>query len=351
MSASGISARRVRLVIGVDGGNSKADIALVDARGRLLAAVRGPTISHQAAPLDVAMARLESLVSEAARQAVRSLALPADLLVASLAGADYTEDVRTLRRAIEGLGIARRTIVVNDTIGALRAGASAGWGVALVCGQGINAAAVAADGRQARFPAVGDIAGDRGGGGDVGMAALQGAIRGRDGRGPRTSLERAVPAFFGCRHPSAVTRRLYLGKIPSNRISELSPLVFAAAAAGDHVAREIVSSLANELAAMATALIRRLRLGRAEFEVVLAGGVFRTRDEEFYRTLADGVHRAAPGARLVHLACPPVAGAVLLALDELARCGAHAPPAEAAVRRLRGALGAWDVAQTSAAGT
>lgn len=342
MSASGPAARRWPLVIGVDGGNSKADVALADARGRLLAAVRGPTVSHQAAPLDVAMARLKLLVGEAARQGGPSAALPADLLVASLAGADYADDVRTLHDAIDDLGVARRTIVVNDTMGALRAGASAGWGVALVCGQGINAAAVARDGRQARFPAVGDIAGDRGGGGDVGMAALQAAVRGSDGRAPRTSLERAVPAFFGVRRPSTVTRQLYVGRIPSTRISELSPLVFAAAAAGDQVALEIVTSLANELTAMATALIRRLHLGRAEFEVVLAGGVFRTRNEDFYRTLADGIHRTAPHARLVHLASPPVAGAVLLALDDLARRGAQAPPAEAAARGLRGALEAWD---------
>lgn len=343
---SNTTARRTAVVIGVDGGNSKADVALADASGRLFAAVRGPTVSHQAVELDVAMSRLEALVREAARLAGPRASLPVDLLVASLAGADYPEDVRTLRRAIERLGIARQTMVVNDTIGAFRAGATATWGVALVCGQGINAAAIAPDRRQARFAGVGDIAGDWGGGGAIGMAALQAAVRGSDGRGPQTSLERAVPAFFGLRRPSLVTRELYFRKIPSTRISELSPLVFAEAGTGDRVAREIVTSLANELGTMASVLIRRLRLGRREVEVVLAGGVFRTRDEEFYGTLADVIRRVAPRARLVHLEWPPVAGAVLLALDEFEQRVGQTPDVQVA-ERLRAALRSWDQAQSA----
>ena len=89
----------------------------------------------------------------------------------------------------------------------------AGWGVGLVCGQGINAGAIAPNGRQARFPGVGDIAGDWGGGGGIGMAALQAAVRGDDGRGPRTSLESSVPAFFGVQTPAAMTRAFYFGRI------------------------------------------------------------------------------------------------------------------------------------------
>ncbi len=176
------------LVLGIDGGNSKVDVALVGADGTLVAAARAPTISHQAVGIDEGMARLDRLVRQVSADA--GIELPVEVAVASLAGADYPEDVELLRAGIEGLGLARDVVVVNDTIGAFRAGASGKWGVALVCGKGINAAAIAPDGREARFPGVGDIAGDWGGGGGVGMAALQAAVRGSDGRGPRTSLER-----------------------------------------------------------------------------------------------------------------------------------------------------------------
>src|SRR6266498_2997861 len=56
-------------VLAVDGGNSKTDVALLDRTGRLLAAVRGPTSSHQAIGLEPGLRVLEGLVGEAAQRA------------------------------------------------------------------------------------------------------------------------------------------------------------------------------------------------------------------------------------------------------------------------------------------
>jgi N-acetylglucosamine kinase-like BadF-type ATPase len=347
-------------VLGIDGGNSKADVVLVSADGTLLAAVRGRTISHQAIGLKAGMSRLESLVRQCAdaaadsggdalddlRASASGEGPVAELAVASLAGADYLPDIRLLTNAIEARGLSERTIVVNDTIGALRAGALRPWGVVLVNGQGVNAAAIAPSGKMVRFPAVGDIAGDWGGGGSVGMAGLAAAIRGRDGRGPRTSLERSVPAHFGLARPASITRAMYDGRIAENRVGELSPVVFGAAQEGDPVARAIVDRLATELVAMARALIRRLRISREDLEVVLAGGVFRTDDAEFYAAIERGVRAVAPRANLVRLRWPPVVGAALLGLDQLA--GGDAGPEVAA--RLRASIGAWDREITGANG-
>lgn len=331
------------LVLGIDGGNSKVDIALADGDGHLLGAARGPTVSHQAVGLAAGMARLADLAGSLAAQA--EVQLPVDVVVASLAGADYPEDVGQLQAAIEALEVGREVVVVNDTIGAFRAGASETWGVALVCGKGINAAAIAPDGRQARFPGVGDIAGDWGGGGGVGMAALQAAVRGFDGRGPRTTLEKAVPTHFGLGDPDEVVRELYFARIEEIRVAELASITFREAAAGDVIARQIVSRLSAELAAMANALIRRLDMARLPLEVVLAGGVFRTADETFYRELFDGIKAVAPAAQFVHLRWPPVAGAVLMAIDELARRSGETVD-EASADRLRDALARWDRSET-----
>jgi N-acetylglucosamine kinase-like BadF-type ATPase len=329
-------------VLAVDGGNSKTDVALVDADGRLLAFVRGPTTSHQAVGLERGMDRLRSLVTQAAEQAGLDAALRpvAELGVHAIAGADYRADVRRLERALRSAGTTRDVVVVNDTIGALWAGSSAGWGIALICGEGINGAAIAPDGRMVRFDGVGDISGDWGGGHSVGMAGVAAAVRAADGRGPATSLERLVPGHFGLRRPPALTRALYDQRIALRRTSELSPVVFAAAADGDAVARSIIDRLADELAVMAVALARRARITRLPVEVVLAGGVFRTRDEPFYDRIRAGIQAAVPDARLVHLDVPPVAGPALEGLDRLglrsadltARVHAefHAPPVLAA---------------------
>jgi N-acetylglucosamine kinase-like BadF-type ATPase len=345
-------------VLAVDGGNSKAELALVTTDGRLRGAVRGPTISHQAVGLEAGMANLRELVAKAVSVARRdaggtvaaladaaggtpSRGKPAPIAevgVFCLAGADYPADVKLLTRAIEDLGIARRVVVLNDTFAALRAGTHRPWGVVLICGQGINGAAIAPDGATARFDALGDISGDWGGAGDVGQAGLAAAVRARDGRGPATMLEKLVPAYFGVRSTGDLVRALYTERIPDRRVAELCPVVFGAAREGDVVARGILIRLADELVAMAGALLRRLRLTELDPEVVLGGGVFQADDPAFYARIEAGVRAVAPAASIVRLTAPPVLGAALLGLDRLAAAGAAAPAADA---RLRKAIDDW----------
>ena len=189
--------------------------------------------------------------------------------------------------------------------------------MALICGEGINGVAVAPDGRAARFAGIGDLSGDWGGGHGLGQEALAAAIRGRDGRGPRTALERVVAEQFGERTPEAVMLAMYQERIPERRLSELAPAVFATAESGDRVAVQLVDRLVAELAGMALALMRRLHIVRRETAIVLAGGVFATGSRRFHDGLAVAIAAGAPRARLIRLTEPPVLGAALLGLDAL----------------------------------
>jgi N-acetylglucosamine kinase-like BadF-type ATPase len=335
------------MVLAVDGGNSKTDVALVAEDGRLLAAVHGPTTSHQAVGVERGMERLAGLVAEAHALAGSGAPERADVGVYCLAGADTPADIRLLTSNLAARGFARTDLIRNDTLAALRAGTDRGWGVVVICGQGVNAAGVAPDGRMARLDALGEISGDWGGGTDVGWQGVAAAVRARDGRGPRTMLERTVPAYFGLKSPHALTMAMYAGRIEHRRAAELSPVVFATATAGDAAARAIVDRLADEIVVMAAAMIRRLRLTRFDPEVVLGGGVFRTPDQVFRSRIQAGVQAIAPLARLVREEAPPVAGAALLGIDELG--GAIADPKIGS--KVRAAVATWDaksIASTSA---
>jgi N-acetylglucosamine kinase-like BadF-type ATPase len=251
--------------------------------------------------------------------------------VFAAAGADLPTDERRLATSLAGIGWASTDLVRNDTFAVLRTGTDRPVGVAVVCGAGINCVGVGSDGRVFRFPAVGAISGDWGGGFDVGMAGLGAAVRGRDGRGPRTELERAVPEHFGLRTPAAVVKALHVGHLEVRRILELPPVVFAVAERGDEPARSIVEHLADEVVAMASAAIRRLRLTRAEFDVVLGGGMFLGADGSLLGRIGDGIARIAPRAAVVRITAPPLVGAVLLGLDHLGAAGS-------AIRRARTGL-------------
>jgi len=304
------------VVLAVDGGNSKTDLALIGADGALLGLARGPLSSPHHIGLDGCMTVLEDLLGDAMAEAGLAEQPVAAVAQVMLAGADLPAEEAALRAAVEARGWAARTAVGNDTFAILRAGSDRGWGVAVVCGAGINCVGVAPDGRTARFPALGPITGDWGGGLDVGLAALAAAARGEDGRGPRTTLEQSVPAAFGLSTPLELGEAIHTGAIPMRRMLELAPLVLAEAAR-DEEAAAIVDRLAGEVVAFARAALTRLDLLGEAVEVFVGGGLMRNADGRLAAAIHAGVRElgAKVTARVVRE--PPIVGAALLGLDEL----------------------------------
>jgi N-acetylglucosamine kinase-like BadF-type ATPase len=306
-----------RRLLAADGGNSKTDLILLDSDGQVLAAVRGPGSNPDNVGVDGCLAVLERLVAEAARIAGdEPVEAPlAEVGAFYLAGIDLPAQQRRLGALVDERGWSARTVVDNDAFAVLRAGTPRAWGVAVVCGAGVNCVAVAPDGRRARYQAFGPVSGDWGGGLDVGLAALAAAVRGRDGRGPRTSLERSVPAHLGLPRPQAAAEAIHTGRLPMSVLTGLAPLVLAAARAGDQVAGAIVDRLGDELATMIIALIRRLRLVKRQVDVVLGGGLLQAGDARLLDRVRAGVLATATRASLIPLTLPPVTGAALLALE------------------------------------
>ncbi len=171
----------MKVVLAVDGGNSKTDLALVGADGRLIAFARGPQSSPHHLGEDGCMRVLTGLVDEARAQAGPDAAL-AEVATLCMAGVDFPAEELVLQQRVAALEWAERTSVANDTYAVLWAGTEHGWGVGVVCGAGINCVAVAPDGRRVRFPALGDITGD--------LASRRGMVSGTANGAPGTMMVR-----------------------------------------------------------------------------------------------------------------------------------------------------------------
>ncbi|MGW3203377.1 N-acetylglucosamine kinase [Streptomyces sp. NPDC001135] len=301
-------------VLAVDAGNSKTDVAVVTAAGEVLATARGGGFRPPAVGVPAALDALGEPVARAFADAgVTSVAH----VSACLANADLPVEEEQLATALRARGWGASVEVRNDTFAILRAGVAEPRGVAVVCGAGINCVGMRPDGRTARFPAIGRISGDWGGGWGLAEEALWHAARAEDGRGGPTALARTLPGHFGLPTMYALIEALHLGHVDHDRRHELTPVLFATAAGGDAVARAIVARLAEEVAVMATVALTRLELLGEQTPVLLGGSVLTAG----HALLDDAVHALltarAPKARVRVVTASPVLGAALLGLDRL----------------------------------
>jgi N-acetylglucosamine kinase-like BadF-type ATPase len=320
-----------RLYAAADGGNSKTDVVLGDSDGRILARVAGPTTSPHVLGLPAALAQLAALVAEARAAAALPPGIELSQLSVYVAGADLPIEVDRLNAGVASLGLAAAATVDNDLFALLRAGTPAPDAVGVVCGAGINAAGRRADGATSRFPALGQLSGDWGGGHHIAALALYHACRDEDGRGPATALTAAVREHFGTPTVEAVSIALHLGDLPAARLDELCEVLFAVAAAGDPVATRVVRRQVDELESLIRVAAARLDLLDRPYTVVLGGGVLTARHPQLHEDLLSRIAALSPQATVTVLSSPPVAGAALLALDTL-HGGTCPPEVEAAVR-------------------
>jgi N-acetylglucosamine kinase-like BadF-type ATPase len=111
-------------------------------------------------------------------------------------------------------------------------------------------------------------------------------------------------------------------------VLDLAPVVFEAAGLGDRVATDLVHRLGDEICVMAVTVIGRLGLSGAPVPVILGGSVLTARDPLLIERIRAGLAAEVPGAEARIVDVPPVVGAALLGLDQVA-----APPGAGA--RLR----------------
>jgi len=332
------------VIVAVDGGNSKTDVAIVATDGRILSQARGPGFSPHVYGVRDSALGIERLVRQALLDAGTQLG-PQHVAhtAAYLAGVDLTRERAQMLASIEDAHWSRTTTVDNDTFALLRLASIGGSGVAVVCGAGINCVAV--DGaRTVRFPSLGPISGDWGGGLQLGISAMSAAARDADGRGEHTALTSAILEHFGVPDIIDLIEKLHFEEIEKTRLAELSPRVFDAAAAGDAVASALVARLADEVASYAVAALRRLGLTTENVPVVLGGSILAARHPALEVDIRRRILAVAPHARLLYITDPPILGAVLLGLDAV---GAGTAATDVARAQLApGSLGSPQAPQT-----
>ncbi len=307
------------LVLGIDAGGTKTVCVLADEELKVRATARGPGANLAA----LGELEVEKVLHEVMEQALAGERERPAAICLGIAGVDRADDAAVIRGIMRRIGQKAPTLVVNDALIALQAGAGDGPGLVLIAGTGSICYGRDVEGRAARSGGWGYILADEGSGWWIGQRALQAVMRQMDGRGPATSLTARVLAHFEVTAPVQLVHEVYYRDGRRRLVSSLGAEVQAAVGEGDAVARQIVSDAAEELMTSARSVAERLGMRGAAFPMVLAGGTFRA----IPALLADVVARVgdvAPRSEPILLDQEPAMGAVQLALAE-ARGGATIP--------------------------
>ena len=243
-----------------------------------------------------------------------------------VSGYDWPSQRAAMLATINSLGLRCPLGLVNDALIALVAGASAGWGVAVIAGTSCNAWGIGPDGRYGRMAGyswLGEYAGSH----EIVEKALQAIAKAWSCRGPKTALTQAFIELVGASSEADLIEGVALEKYAIR--AEAAPVVFRIATEGDRVAEALLHWAGAELGDLALGIIRQLDLSGIPFEVVLSGSFFKG-SPLIQREIERVTRRLAPQATFVTLTAPPVIGGALLGMQAAGR-----PAAEIAAARQR----------------
>src|SRR5688572_1009979 len=296
-------------VLGIDAGGTKTVCLLADERGEILGEARDSGANLQV----MGELGVEKVLHRVMQETLGDRDINPDAICLGIAGVDRPADAQAVTDIMRRIGHKTRTVVVNDALVALVAGAGDQPGMVIVAGTGSISYGRDADGRAARAGGWGYLLGDEGGGFWIGRAALSAVVRQFDQRGPATLLTDLVLAQMQLSTPSEVIHAIYDRGLQRHAIAGLAGVVQRAMDAGDAVAGEILDRAATELAAAAASVVTRLGMRGDVFPTVLAGGMFKGMPS-LVTSVTTRLAEVAPRSEVRRLEIEPAHGAVTLAL-------------------------------------
>jgi len=303
----------MKYVIGIDGGGTKTQAALLRLNGELASHDEtGPSNYH-----NVGVEQARRSLEEACVKVIRKAGVDAkdvEIVVASLAGLDCSLDYKAMEEAVEGFPIGR-IMLVHDSMAALYATNAGGESAIIIAGTGSVTAGINSRGEYARAGGWGYLLADEGSGFYIAKRGVVAALMEYEGRGPRTMITRLLIERFSAKTLDEIIWHVYTKGMSVVEFARLAPLVTEAAKKGDEVAIGILCDAAKELANTVSGVIKKLRMEDDELPIGLIGGVFKA-GELVTKPLSNEIKKFAPRAYLTFPRFPPVAGACLIALEK-----------------------------------
>jgi len=317
---------RTPLFLGIEAGATRSVAILADASGECLQRVERKTTANLCLLSDSQLLGLLQSIAD-------RLPRPAALGI-GMAGSLEEADRERIRAAAARIWPKVPCWAGNDLESALAATSDGPSPasiarVIVISGTGASCYGQRAKGKGVLTGGWGHLLGDRGSGYDIALRALQAVFQALDETGHCPPLGKRFLSSLQLRSLNDLIA--WVGGANKAAIAALAVELFAAAAAGDKIARSILDGSADLIASTAIACARRLTQKARPVEFVLAGSVLQ-KQPGFARQVGNRLKAKWPGARVKLLAREGAWGSVQLAQQQLGKPpfqpAKPSPPAE-----------------------
>jgi N-acetylglucosamine kinase-like BadF-type ATPase len=264
-------------VIGVDGGGTKTELALIDLDGKLVGMEKVGSSNYQAVGGE--QLRDELLEGFSGLANVTNVDIDrVDQIFLGLAGAGRQTDREEIKALFDDTVFAGKITVDSDAIVALAGAFGTNPGIILIAGTGAICFGSNQDGKIVRSGGWGYLLGDEGSGYYIGREAIIASLKDFDGRGEKTSLKENLKQRFELDSIDKIIPLIYQNKIDRVAIADIAPVVFELATQGDLIAEEIVRKTGHEMGLLAKSVATQLKFSGEEINVALIGSIFKQKD-------------------------------------------------------------------------
>jgi len=300
----------MRLFAGIEGGGTRTTCVIGDETGKLLGTGCGGPSNY----LTVGIEKTKRSLREAFHGALskESLEQPLEAVCAGLAGVGLSPQPPEIEAAVREVTKSGRVIIKSDGCVALYGAFAGTSGMIVVSGTGSVAMGAGKNREFARVGGWGHILGDEGSGFHIALEGMRAVVRSHDGLLPLTELTKRALCFLGLERVEELVKVFYLESLGKDRLAAFSKEVVEAAAGGDRVAIEIISSECRALKLMVKVLRAKLSLDSPR--LALSGGLFE-QSEWFRKRFTEELGNEAEVVK--PLFCPAT-GAFMLALTSSA---------------------------------
>ena len=302
----------MKYFVGFDVGSSKTHALIVDETGQCLGFGRAGGGNYQA----VGWEGLRTALRESLAVALQMSGIGKAQIAGAgfgIAGYDFPSDREAHLQAIALLGLPCPVEVVNDGVNGLLAGATRGVGVNVTAGSSNNCRGRNKHGKEGRIVGNGTQFGEFGGAMEIVQRGLHLVNYAWIKRRPATALTRIYLEAVGAKDELDLMEGLSSEhyQLPTS----LATQVTRASADGDAAAREVIHWAGEELGWLAVAVARQIEMADEAVEIIQSGSVFEA-GKVITEPMEGIVLKHCPRAKLIRLAGPPVAGAVMLGMEQ-----------------------------------